>query len=93
MVDVQFLRRLFGLDSSLLRGGSVAASSSLREVSAAGSLRCRGARWCPGPVTVAHPLTMIAALPVTDGRVRGQVQVVDVTVSGTDGLMSRTLKR
>jgi hypothetical protein len=71
----------------------VAASSPLGEVSAAGSLRCRGSRWWLGPVRVAHPLTMTVALPVSDGRVSGHVQVVDVTVFGTDALISRTLAR
>lgn len=76
-----------------LGGVSAAASSSLCGVSAAGALRCRGARWWLGPVNVAHPLTMVGALPVTDGRVSGHVQVVDVTVFGTDVLISRTLTR
>jgi hypothetical protein len=39
--------------------GSAAASSSLCELSAARALRCRGARWWLGPVTVTHPLTMV----------------------------------
>lgn len=71
----------------------MAASSSLSEGSAAGALPSRGPRWRLVPFNVAHPLTMIAALHVSDGLVSGHVQVVDVAVFGTDGLIRRTLTR
>jgi hypothetical protein len=93
MVDGRFLRRLFGLDSSLLGGAPRRHPRLCASCQPLGPFDAVVLAGGSGRSLSLTPSRWLVSLPVCDGRVAGHVQVVDVTVFGTDGLTSRTLTR